>query len=211
MTNRFLVLLFAAIVPAAATANARDDGLERLASLLTGSFSSAEQAAADKNYRHVVLHAVRIWPERADGPWLYVEQALADAPEQPYRQRVYQLARRPDDSFASRVFTLADPVAATGAWRHPAPLAALSPAALTPREGCTVFLHAMPDGSFVGRTEGNGCASELRGAAYATSEVTLTSTEMLSWDRGFSSAGKQVWGAPTGGYRFKRVAAPAAR
>lgn len=66
----------------------------------------------------------------------------------------------------------------------------------------------MPDGSFVGRTEGNGCASELRGAAYATSEITLTASEMVSWDRGFNSAGKQVWGAPTGGYRFKRLASP---
>lgn len=206
MKPHLLALVLLALLP---TASARtDEALERLASLLAGSFSSAEQAAADKNYRNVVLHVVRIWPERTDGPWLYVEQALAEAVDQPYRQRVYQLARRPDGSFESRVFTLADPVAATGAWRKATPLADLTPAALTLRDGCTVFLHAMPDGSFVGRTEGNGCASELRGAAYATSEVTLTASEMVSWDRGFNSAGKQVWGAPTGGYRFKRLASP---
>lgn len=133
MKPHLLALVLLALLPAAS--GRTDEALERLASLLAGSFSSAEQAAADKNYRNVVLHVVRIWPERADGPWLYVEQALADAVDQPYRQRVYQLARRPDGSFESRVFTLADPVAATGAWRKAAPLADLTPAALTLRDG----------------------------------------------------------------------------
>lgn len=202
------LLLLLAIPAAAAVAAGPDDLLERLASLLAGSISSAEQAAADKNHRNVVLHAVRIWPDRTDGPWLYAQQAPADAVDQPYRQRVHQLARRPDGSFESRVFTLADPVAATGPWRKPAPLADLTLAALTSRDGCTVFLHPKPDGSFVGRTEGKGCASELRGAAYATSEITLTPAEIVSWDRGFNSSDKQVWGAPIGGYRFKRLTVP---
>jgi hypothetical protein len=182
--------------------------LERLATFLTGSFSSADQALADKNYRNVALHVVRIWPERPDGPWLYVEQALAEALDQPYRQRVYQLAVAADGTLESRVFTLDDPIKATGAWRTPAPLSDLTPERLTFREGCTVYLQAMPDGSYVGGTRGDGCASDLRGATHATSEVTVKSDQLVSWDRGFNAAGKQVWGASTGGYVFKRVAAP---
>jgi hypothetical protein len=203
-------LLFAAAALFGSTSAfaAPDDALDRLTTFLAGHFSSAEQAAADKNFRSVVLHVARIWPQRSDGPWLYVEQALADAPEQPYRQRVYQLAHREDGVLESRVFTIADPVAATGAWKKPLPLSELSPANLSARDGCTVFLREMPDGSFVGRTEGNGCASDLRGASYATSEVTLTATEMVSWDRGYNAAGRQVWGSTAGGYRFKRLATP---
>ena len=48
------------------------------------------------------------------------------------------------------------------------------------------------------------CASDLRGAAYATSEVTITPQFVLSWDRGFDNTGKQVWGATEGPYVFLR-------
>ncbi len=179
--------------------------VDRLASLLTGVFSSAEQAIAERGYRHVVLHVVPVWTQRTDGPWLYVEQALAEAIDQPYRQRIYQLARSDDGTLESRVFTLADPITATGAWRQPNPLATVSPADLTHRDGCTVFLTEQADGTFHGRTQGNGCASELRGASYATSEVVLYPNRMISWDRGFNAAGVQVWGASAGGYIFKRI------
>jgi hypothetical protein len=63
-----------------------------------------------------------------------------------------------------------------------------------------------------GSTQGDGCASALRGAAYATSEVTLTAGELDSWDRGFDATGNQVWGSTKGAYRFvKESPAPARR
>lgn len=182
--------------------------LERVATLLTGSFSSADQALADKNYHHATLHSVRIWPDRTDGPWLYVEQALADAPDQPYRQRVYQLALEPDGTIEARIFTLDDPIRATGAWRKTTPLSDLTPTRVTFNEGCSVFFRAMPDGSFLGATHGNGCHSNLRGATHATTEATLTSDRIVWWERGFNSSGRQVWGSATGGYVFTRVSAP---
>ena len=49
---------------------------------------------------------------------------------------------------------------------------------------------------------GNGCESNLRGAKYAASRVTLTEHLLASWDQGFDETGKQVWGAEKGGYRF---------
>lgn len=182
--------------------------LERLATLLTGSFSSADQALADKNYRTATLHTARIWPDRSDGPWLYLEQALAVAPDQPYRQRVFQLVAASDGDLEARVFTLDNPIAATGAWRKTVPLSAVTPNELTFNEGCTVHFRAMPDGAFVGSTRGDGCPSDLRGATHATTEATLTSEKIVWWDRGFNATGRQVWGSATGGYVFKRVAAP---
>lgn len=207
-----LLLTFAALAVLAIRALAVDTAttlsLERLATLLTGTFSSADQALADRNYRNVTLHAVRIWTDRTDGPWLYVEQALAEAPDQPYRQRVYQLAAAPDGSLETRIFTLDDPIKATGAWRKTVPLSDLTPTHLTFNEGCTVYFRAMPDGAFVGTTHGDGCVNDLRGATHATTAVTLTSEKIVWWERGFSATGRQVWGNATGGYVFKRQAAP---
>jgi hypothetical protein len=208
--RKFLLSSFALVaLPVFAADTASSLALDRLATLLSGTFSSADQSLADKNYRHVVLHAVRIWPERTDGPWLYVEQALAEAPDQPYRQIVYQLATAGDGSLETRLFALDAPIKATGAWRKPDPLADLTPERLSFREDCTVFLRAMPDGSFVGATHGDGCASDLRGATHATTEVTLTSDAIVWWDRGFNASGRQVWGSANGGYVFKRVASTA--
>jgi len=181
------------------------DDLARVADLLTGSFSSAAQAAADSDYFDIRLEMARIWPERGDAIWLYVEQARADRLDRPYRQRVYRLSDGPDGTVVSEVLTLPAPLRFAGAWRQDAPLASLAPDSLTAREGCAIFLRRQPDGSFAGSTLGRGCASDLRGAAYATSEVVVTDERMVSWDRGFDADGKQVWGAEKGGYEFVRT------
>lgn len=180
--------------------------LRTLGEWLSGHFSSSAQAAADPEYRAVELRAVAIWTERDDGPWIYVEQALATSVERPYRQRVLRLAAREDGRFVSAVYLLpGDPLRFAGAWREERPLAVLAPGDLLPRAGCDVLLRRDEEGAFRGGTEGNGCASELRGAAYATSEVELTAEAMRSWDRGFDAEGRQVWGAESGGYLFARV------
>ena len=57
--------------------------LLRLTAYLTGSFSSQEQSAADTTFADVRLRMVPIWKNRSDGPWLYVEQAMAGKEERP--------------------------------------------------------------------------------------------------------------------------------
>ena len=58
---------------------------------------------------------------------------------------------------------------------------------------------------FYGGTVGTGCASTLRGAAYATSEVELFPDRLETWDRGYDAGGAQAWGATGSGYVFDRV------
>ena len=41
--------------------------------------------------------------------------------------------------------------------------------------------------------------------AYATSEVTVSSDRIASWDRGYDQAGSQVWGAEKAAYVFDRI------
>lgn len=179
-----------------------------LASWMEGSFSSAEQAASDPEYRDIRLHIARIWRERTDGPWLYVEQAAAGQP--PYRQRVYRLTNLGDRfgdrlwRYSSEVYTLPGDVHRfDGAWSDPTKLAGVTPADLSLREGCAVVLWFKGD-YFEGGTEGTGCASELAGAKYATSKVRVTADTLESWDQGFNEKGEQVWGATKGAYIFKK-------
>jgi CpeT protein len=195
------LMMFAAIGPLGAEPTA----LEHLFAFMTGTFSNAEQARGDQNFPNATLHMTPIWTARSDGPWLYLEQALADAPAHPYRQLIYQLANGPDASLEIRVFDLPDPVAATGSWKDPARLDKLLPENLTARSGCTLILHLRPGGSIQGGTEGTGCASSLRGATYSAVETTITNLEITMWERGYNAAGVQVWGSLHGGYAFKRV------
>jgi|GEM_PF-748743 len=178
--------------------------LDRLAAWMTGTFSSAAQSQADPDYIDVRLHLAPVWTARTDGRWFYVEQAIATALDKPYRQRVYRLRAVADGLFESKVFELPDPSVAVGAWKQPDALATLDPAALVDRPGCAVLLRAVDGASFAGSTLGSQCVSGFRGAAYATSEVTVTATGLVSWDRGYDAAGKQVWGAEKGGYKFDR-------
>jgi CpeT protein len=178
----------------------RPDPAAAVAAMMAGQYDSRDQAAADQRYFAISLAMVPIWPGRDDGHWLYVEQAMAQTPEKPYRQRVYRVSRGDDGEVLSAVYTIADPKPFVHGWRNGA-LAGLTEAMLQPRAGCTVHLRA--DGAgWRGATVGSDCLSDLAGARYATAEVSLDATTMRSWDRGFDAAGKQVWGATAGPYAF---------
>jgi CpeT protein len=185
----------------------QDPKLTELASLMTGYFSSAEQAKADKDYLDIELRVVPVWQGRSDGPWLYVEQADARTPDKPYRQRVYRLVNTGDGRYESRVYTIkGNPLLFAGAWKMPTPLADIAPENLFERVGCGVFLTQVAPKRWKGATNDKDCPSDLRGAAYATAEVDVYATGMISWDRGMSADDKQVWGATKGGYLFKKLA-----
>lgn len=179
----------------------RTRALEMLASAMDGSYTSAEQAATDTSYFEIELEMVRIWPKRRDGAWFYVEQATAARKDKPYRQRVYHLQQANDSTFTSSILTIRGGEAWYGAYGDPVRLATLSPDSLDALEGCTITLHRQ-QGIYSGGTRDRDCPNTRSGAAYATSEVTLLSDRMISWDRGFDADGKQVWGAEKGGYIF---------
>lgn len=199
------LLLITSLLLLAPRVIAEPTALERLAACLTGSFSNADQARGDQNFRDVTLHVAAIWTDRSDGPWLYCEQSLADAPDHPYRQRIYQLTTRADGAIESRIFELPDAIAATGAWKNPSLLAKRNPDSLGTHAGCALILRMQPDGSFKGGTEGKGCLSTLRGASYATAEITVSDRQTIMWDRGYNAGDTQVWGSIHGGYIFKKM------
>jgi glycosidase len=123
----------------AVPAEGRSD-LEDLGNWMTGSFSSLAQAEADTNYLDIRLEVVPMWTDRKDGPWLYVEQAVAARKSRPYRQRVYHLVDNGDGTMSSEVYSFEGPLRFAGHWKKDEPLAALDPDSLTVREGCAVVL-----------------------------------------------------------------------
>jgi hypothetical protein len=196
-----LALAMAAVVAPRATVS----DMQRLLGFMTGSFSSEEQARSDADFYDIRLQMVRVWPGHPDGYWLYVEQAAAESLDRPYRQRVYNLRQLDDDTIESRVYLLPDPLSCVGEWKKEIPLEPLLPEALVWKKGCSILIKKRNTKVFYGSTVARECASDLRGAAYATSEVEITAEALISWDRGYAADGRQVWGAVKSGYIFKKL------
>ncbi len=229
MMPQVAIVLAALVAPPGTPEPAETSTLDQAVSLMTGSFTTAEQAAADPDFFDIRLQMVRIWaprpgtkvegdtppPASGDGTvakqastatWLYVEQAAAAAMSRPYRQRVYKVTQDPDGTIRSETFVLpGDAMKFAGAWRTPESFDAIKPADLTLKEGCAVILRSTKEDVFEGGTQGKGCPSDRSGASYATSEVTMSAWGLVTLDRGYDKNDQQVWGSTKGGYRFKRV------
>ena len=196
---KFRITILFAIFFIAVKAQSPD--LKLLSGYMAGTYSSEEQHLKDTaDYFDIRLEIIPIWKNRTDGYWFYVEQAVAQSIDKPYRQRVYHLTELNSGKFSSVVYTMNDPSRFT----HQAELLEklLSPDSLIEREGCAVILMKDGKDKFVGSTEDKKCPSERSGATYAVSEVTIYPNELHSWDRGFDGEDKQVWGATKGGYIF---------
>ena len=184
------------------SAASKSDDLDLLVDYMVGDFSSNAQSLRDSAFFDIRLHIRPIWTADKGNHWLYVEQATATAESKPYRQRVYKVEKEGDKGFKSIVYTLPDQGSWAGKYRTPEAFDKLKPADLSLREGCTVFLKKMENNTFAGSTRDADCESNLRGAKYATSKVTITKKQLLSWDQGFNEKGEQVWGATKGGYEL---------
>ncbi len=190
----------------AQAAAARRADVESVASMLIGSFTSEAQAAESKDHIDVRIESVRLWEDRQDGIWIYFEQAAASALTKPYRQRIYRLFVQPNGIVVVEVYELpGEPLRFAGAWRRMDLLEDLSPKSLILKDGCQLALQKVSDIEWRGGTVGTNCQTTLRGASYAVSESTITPEGLRVWDRGYDSAGKQVWGPEKTGYEFVRV------
>jgi CpeT protein len=182
------------------------NNLEQLAILMEGRFSNEEQHKADpENYFHIIMKICRIWDDRDDGIWFYVEQGLATLQENPYRQRVYRLIRGERDTLISEVYTLPEPKDYVGGCSNEKLVNKLNPKDLELRDGCAVIMTRTGKGFFKGGTKEGTCASNLKGATTVSSEIELNYDLFKTWDRGFDENGKHIWGAENGPYEFKRI------
>lgn len=179
--------------------------LYNLSEMMASKFSSEAQSSHDTNYYNIILQMKPAWRARKDGYWFYVEQAVSTRPEKPYRQRVYHIFLNNELSIGLDIFELPNSEKYVGSANLENPLSNLSPDSLIARKGCGLILVKQNAEVFSGGTTGKGCKSSLQGADYVTSEVTITSGLLLSWDRGWNKDGKLVWGPEKGGYEFDKL------
>lgn len=202
MKKQLLLLLLTAC-SLAAQSKKSSKSLDALQQLMQGHYSSEAQSKADSaNYYNISLRMTPIWKDR--GHYLYVEQAIASKLDKPYRVRIYRLVEK-EGKFISEVYTLKNEKDWIGKWTTPEAFDALPLADIELKQGCEVVLEKTGKDTYGGSTGKGTCPSELRGASYATSVVTISKGQIVSWDQGFDKDGKQVWGAEKGGYIFLKL------
>jgi CpeT protein len=195
-----IILLLIGCNVSKSTSNKADSAeLKELVSIMQGNYSSETHSKRDTSYFNISLRMVPIWKNK--GHYLYVEQAMFSKQEKPYRVRIYKITQREND-FVSEIHTLKNEKDWIGKWKTPEAFESLSESEIEVKQGCAVILKRIGKNKFSGATGNKTCPSELRGASYASSIVTVTESEILSWDQGFDKNDKQVWGAEKGGYQF---------
>ncbi|WP_284652855.1 chromophore lyase CpcT/CpeT [Flavobacterium terrisoli] len=203
------ILLVILIAGSIFTANAqskknqnKETYLNELVTIMQGHYSSEKQSVADTSYFNISLRMVPIW--KSKGHYLFVEQALFKKQDKPYRVRIYKLVQD-GDKFISQIYTLKNEKEWIGKGNTPEAFDALTENDIELKQGCEVVLKRIDKNKFLGQTGEKTCPSELRGASYATSKVTVLENQILSWDQGFDKEGKQVWGAEKAGYVFDKL------
>lgn len=178
--------------------------LDLLALWMQGSYSSEEQSQNDSDYYNISLEMKKIWTDKYSGYWFYVEQAVAEKKDQPYRQRAYHLVIE-DGLIKSKIYLLPNEKKFIGGWKNTDVFDGISPDSLDERIGCEVIITRQDEKTFIGSTVEKNCPSNLRGASYATTEVTISENTLISLDRGYNDIDEQVWGAKDVGYIFKKI------
>ncbi len=184
--------------------------VEEVVSYLEGTMDTTQQVAANSKAPSVRMTTCRISvsdaPSETSGAsvFLYQEQALTRDLTKPYRQRFLQIAPSPlSQSVRSLSFRPSNPEAWSGFCNKPLATRVIQPKDLgTPV--CSVFLKRAGEG-YVGNTPVDGCPANVRGAVRITNHIILHPNGMDTWDRGFDADGKQVWGAKTESYQFRRI------
>jgi CpeT protein len=176
-----------------------------LRNLMAGTFNSEKQSLEDAEFFHISLIMQPIWEEEQDGYWMYVEQAMANSLDAPYRQRVYHLYQLDEYTLVSQVYEIREQEKFSEKTQQPNFSQLITKDHLIAKEGCGIYLSKTGKARFEGKTKEKDCPSTLRGASYTTSSAILTKNGMTSWDQGWNAEGEQVWGAMKGGYRFDKI------
>lgn len=145
--------------------------LNELVSIMQGHYSSEKQSIADTDYYNISLRMIPIWKQK--GHYLFVEQAIFDKQDKPYRVRIYKVSQRSANEFISEIYTLKNEKEWIGKWATPEVYDQLTESDIELKQGCEVVLKREGKNKFTGATGDKTCPSELRGASWANSKVTV--------------------------------------
>jgi CpeT/CpcT family (DUF1001) len=158
-------------LPAIAHAE-RDLGL--LAYLLQGSWHTVWERDEGEN---MVMHLVRLWPDRKDGVWFYWEIVSARDQGKVVRQRIVHYIREVDRLYAENYRVPGGPLA-LGEWRKEQPFAQLDPGTLVVFPGCREELMKQFDVAFAVGTAGKECRGDFAADLHQHFEYALSPAYM---------------------------------
>lgn len=125
----------------------------------------------------MVMHLVRLWPDRKDGVWFYWEIVSAKDQGKIVRQRIVRYLRNADLLFAEN-YRVPGGAAALGEWRKEQPFAQVDPATLTIFTGCREELLKQFDIAFAVGTLGKECRGDFAADLHEHFEFALSPAYM---------------------------------
>jgi len=163
---------------------------------ISGEFTSTLQSTEDEYFDNVFIKTVKF---RSDeyGDWFYTTQGEI-VNGIPYRERIYLLNWLNDTTLINRVYKVKTDI----------DLDTVSYKDLEELCGCHTYIYkSYTDGDwyYYGETNGNDCKGSFRGATYTTSQFRVYEDKIISWERGWSDVGKQVWGSTKGAYQYLKI------
>lgn len=172
---------------------------------ITGKFSSKEQASEESGYSNVVLSNTPIWKERS-GYWLYQELYDAEKNTSVYYQRIINIKQVDSLVISTTSYIIPDQKKYKNAWKDITILEHLTTDSLAIRNGCDVYFKKETSTIYQGKTKKQTCLSSFsKKISYTTSDIVISKNKISSWDRGYDSNGKQIWGKIQGPYIFIRI------
>ena len=177
-----------------------------LAGLMAGDFCNRQQSNADpKNYAHIRIFFRPLPWDFFSGIGFYSEQVYDYDLWTPYRQGVHRLVDKKDRVYIEN-YSLIEAQNYAGSGHNRDILLTIPRDGIKRRQNCSMVF--VKDGEmFRGSVEpGNKCFIHRKGVkTYLVSDVELTETTWISWDRGMDiDTKKQIWGSAKGPLKFKK-------
>ncbi|KAA1245755.1 chromophore lyase CpcT/CpeT [Aquimarina sp. RZ0] len=182
-----------------------DPELHHFVNLLSGEFSSKKQADKEAGYLEIHLTNAPIWKEQQDY-WFYQEFYDPSDTEKVYYQRILRIKRMDSLTIRSTNYTLPDRKKYLNGWKDLSVFNNLSIDSIKIRDGCDVYFRKKTSSIYQGKTNNGTCLSKFRAnMAYTTSHIVITHHKISSWDRGYDTDRKQVWGKIQGPYIYEKI------
>jgi hypothetical protein len=164
---------------------------------MVGHFTTLIIAESESTSDGLQRFVVPVWLDREDGPWLYIEEATTNQPDEPTSQLVMNIRLGYHGQVRCEVYDLpGDPIVHANAWNEPDALSSISPQQCDYRSGCTIDLHLYGQDVYVGSTNGRGCPDQYLNGAFMTIRQQIGALSMTRWVRGFTTDGVLLWGSP---------------
>lgn len=183
----------------------QEDLMLSLARCLAGDFSNQKQAFENpKDYAHIRVFFRPLPWDFFTGIGFYSEQTYDYDLWSPYRQGVHRFVASSNQIILEN-YGLKEAYLYAGAGHNRDILNTIKPDNIQRRHNCSMIFRR--EGNiFRGEVEGKCCFIQRNGRqTYLVSEVELTETTFVSWDRGIDvETEQQIWGSVHGPLRFEK-------